>query len=218
MKKFTMFLMTGLFTSVGMAQTKELSNEERIKWLEQRRMDDAIMLSTAIKMPLVSQSELITAPLFATNGVYQVNEFHLKIHISPVDSAVDSAVLLEVYSNGKIIASGQLFERTTFDDARTALIFELLNNSMMREVLAKSYKVLINGVGDFSVVRTARNSSEEIVDRTDGVYFIRGAKAISLCGVNGTVDVWPIAKALDELLKNPPAKPTDKKPVPEVKK
>ena len=203
MREVIGFMFTSLLATMCMAQT-ELSKEERRLRMEQRRLNDAVMLSTAIEMPLVSKSQILTAPLFQTNGTHHVNGFRIKTFNSPTDMPVNSCVGFDVYTNDQLIASGKLFERATFEDARMALIFALMNNNMPVEMLVDAYTVRINGIGDFSVFWKTRNAEGEILDEFSEIFFIRGAKAISVRGVNGTADVRPIAKTLDELLKHPP--------------
>ena len=194
MKKSAMILVASLFFFVCVAQ---MSHE-----VSQKRLDDAIWLATEIEIPLASNSQVWTEPFFEIYNVIHTNDFRIETQGEPLDSLIRFVV----YSNDQVIATGRLFERVTFDEARTALLLELLENNMMLEALAVIYKVRTNGIGDFNVVRTTRNAAEEIIDRLDWIYFIRGAKAISLRGKDGAnVNVQPIAKVLDGLLKQPPA-------------
>jgi len=209
MKKLLLIFVANLFTSVCMAQVS-------IAEMEQLLLKDATWLSTAISIPLVSNSQVWTESLFPVNGVIQANGFRFETPDRPSNSRSDFVA----YSNNQVLAYGRLFERPTFHEARIALILELMNSNIQVKMLAKIYRVQTNDVGDFSVVRIKHeNVTSKITDDHSRIFFIRGAKAISLRGKDGeNVNVQPIAKALDELLKNPPTKPTDKKPVSEVKK
>ena len=205
MEKFTMVLFVSFFASVCVSQV-ELSNEEKILLQKQRMLEDAMWLATAIEMPDVSKSQIWTEPLFPTNGVYNANGFRIETQKSPFAS--DKRI--NIYSNSQIIAFGKLFEYPTFDGARTALMIELCNRNMDVRELAMLYKVRANDIGDFSVIWPRYGDiADEVIDDFSHSYFIRGAKAISLRGVN-KANVRPIAEVLDELLKRPPDQRTGK--------
>ena len=120
------------------------------------------------------------------------------------------------------MTNGILFECPTFAAARAALLREIVLSSLPDEDLDKSHKVQTDGIGDFSVVRTIRGDTGKITHDSSVLHFVRGAKAISLRGRDDAemknVDVEPIAKMLDELLKNPPVKQAVKEPATAAKK
>ena len=194
MKKIIVLISSTLFTSLCLAQMTP-------ETMYQRKLNQAIWLATEINMPTTSNSENWTEPLFMVNSVIITNGFKFVKQVTPIIACIDCVV----YTNDQIIAGGSLYERATFDEARTALLLHLLNNNMMVEALAMIYKIRTNDVGDFKVVRTTKNSSNEIIDRMDWICFIRGSKAVNLRGNDG-INVQPIAETLDMLLKNPPAK------------
>jgi len=108
-----------------------------------------------------------------------------------------------IFSNNQIIATGRLFESPTFNEARTKLILELVDNNMPVRLLSETYKIRTNNVGDFNIIRTRHNGINERIEDLSWIYFIRGTKVISLRSKN-IADVQPIAEVLDALLKNPP--------------
>lgn len=170
--------------------------------MAQKRLDDAIWLSTRLNMPLTSNSQVWTTSLFPSTGIITTNEYRI---IAP-GTKEDNEITFSVYSNDLSVAFGTLFEYPTFNEARTALMLELINNNMMREALVDSYRIRTNNVGDFSVVWLARNAADEITDDLSWIYFIRGAKAVSLRGKD-VANVQPIAEILDMLLRQSPNTP-----------
>ena len=109
-------------------------------------------------------------------------------------------------TKGNIVVSGILWERTSYEDAHNALMLELVSNSMSHRMRVETFKVNHNDIGDFSVINTRFNSvTKTRIDDPSELYFVRGTKAIKLYGKDDA-DVRPIAKVLDELLKQPPGK------------
>lgn len=189
MKKIIVFIFAKVLISMCMAQS-----------IPQTMIDDATELAITLGIPIASTSQIWTEPLFPTNGV--VNTHNLRIVND--NSTFGSSMEFSVFSEDQIVAGGTLFERITFDEARTALMLELVNNCMMRSVLEKIYRVRTSSVGDFNIVYADEiDSTGAVIDSLSAIFLIRGAKSIWLRSINGA-DVQPIAEALDELLKYPP--------------
>jgi len=192
MKTVPMFLFTGLFILVCTVQA-ELPNHEQIM------RNDAIGLATALNIPTDSNSQIWTTSFFSVEGIIQTNDFRI---VAP-GGKTGTLVKFTVYSNDLVMASGRLYERSSFDEARTALAVELISNNRHPLELTKLYKVRPNNVGDFSVVWTTKNDENEITDDLSWIYFVRGAKAIRLQGKDGA-SVQSIAEMLDTLLMKQP--------------
>ena len=222
MKKSVTVLAVSVLASVCVSQTR-LTEKEQGGLANRREVHDDLWLATQIGMPRVVKSQVWTEPLFLTNGVLYAQGFRI-VHERPSHTVHGYALLglrldittteFRVYTNDLLAAYGRLFECLTFDEVRTAVVAELSFSNMPIELMAKHYIARTDGIGDFSVVgRIYDQATGEQVDDHSGRYFVRGAKAIRLRGnvrdnadrVN--IDVRPITKALDELLKRPPKRP-----------
>ena len=190
MKKITMFLFVNVIVSMCVAQTPPFT-------AAQKMLKNAKELSAALKVPLVSSSQIWTESFFPVGDIVSTNNLKFVKEDSPLVQSVRFAVS----SNGNVIAYGVLYERTSYEAAHDALMLELVNNNMMLEILVMTYRLHVNVVGDFGIVATKEdNVTGAIVDDNSWIYFVRGAKAVSLRSKDGT-DVRPIAKTLDGLLK-----------------
>ena len=194
MKKYSIIIYITFIVSICEAQI-EIPTEERKLRMEQTRMAGVAMLSTAWNIPFISQSQIWEESLFQSQSEFHADGFHII-----EDNPLTYSIPFLVYTNDQIVAYGNLFEHSTYNDARTALLFELMNNNMMLNAISDRHRSYPKGVGDFCIIRKKReDTTDEIVDDYSIIYFVRGAKAISLRGADGA-DVRPIAKALDEVL------------------
>ena len=156
--------------------------------------EDALLFGNLLNIPVASTSLIWTSPLFSGGDLIATNGFKF----------VNQDMNLVISSNEQTVACGQLHEKTTYKDARSAIIFSLIMNNMFVEANAGCYHSHTNSIGDFILVENTLLPTGEVT--TNGfsvVHFVRGAKAISLYGKDGA-DVQAIAEMLDALLKQPP--------------
>ena len=184
-----MFLSVNLMVSV-MAQTPLP--------IDQAMLNDATELSTALGVPLTSSSQIWTESLFPVGGSISTNS----LQFIKQDSLFAKSVDFVVSSNGNTIAYGELYERTSYEEARVALMLELVNCSMAVEDLAQwIYRLYATGIGDFCVIKTKHDAvTGNRADIPSVIHFVRGAKAVSLFGKDDA-DVRAIARTLDGILK-----------------
>jgi hypothetical protein len=160
---------------------------------EQAMSERASALSTALNVPLTSTSQVWTVSLFPSNGVISTNSCQF---VKKEDSA-----FFTVSSNAQVVAHGELFERSSYETACSALFFSLVKNNLSIEMITEGYKLLPNGVGDFRIIGIkVDEATGNDLDDPSVFHFARGAKAVSLFGKDGT-NVRPIAETLDGLLK-----------------
>lgn len=197
-----MFLCASLSTLVCETQAEQ-TNIEEFPPLDQGDLAIAAWMMTAINMPTISDSQVWTESFFSVVGTIHTNGF---VVTDDGDTGMESTWFL-VHTNEQIWAFGKLFERSSFDEARTALALELVSINMAPRLIADLYQVRTNNIGDFSIVRPKKNTEGELIDDFSCIYFIRGAKAVSLRGIpfDDNVNLRPVAEVLDALLKNPTA-------------
>ena len=192
MKKTSQIItIASLLTSVCLAQVSPSRSE-------QKRLDSARALATALKVPLVTTSQVWTEPFFPVEGELRAKDYRIVKR--------DASNIFDVYSNDQIIATGGLYEHSTPEDARIALMRRFTDNSSMAvdTIVELIYQSHDTGAGDFRFSKKRVNAvAGTQVDDYSVMFFGRGAKVITFGGVDG-VDVRPIAEALDELLKHPP--------------
>ena len=164
---------------------------------EQNMIDRTQALSTALNIPLVSNSQIWTEPLFSTSGVIITNDIQF--------IRKEMSQSFTIYSNEQVVAYGKLYENTSYEKVCNSLLFDIVFSNMTIEMIISGYRLLPNGVGDFRFVEVKFDEiTGDLIDDLSIVHFVRGAKAISLHGKDGA-NVQPIAEVLDELLKKPPA-------------
>jgi len=192
-----MFWVTSLLALLCVAQ-QSLSKADNMM------LNDAMALSKALGVPLTSTSPHRGDPFFPLEGIAHVNNMQVvKQNVKRQGNLFGDSVGF-IVTNGNVIAFGVLWERTSYEAAHNALMLELVSNNMSHRMRVETFNVCPDDIGDFCII----NTRFDMITRTrmsdfSKLYFVRGAKAISLRGKDGA-DVRPIAKALDELLKQPP--------------
>ena len=192
MKKITIVLCSSFFACVGMAQTSAKDDS-----MSSRAME----LSEMLSVPLSSSSPCWTESLFFTEETIYINKNRIAKK-NVVEQAEPFGNSIEfIMSDDKIEAYGKLFERHTFNDAKIALLLELVQNSMMvKDIVKYNYKMYPNEIGDFCIIRTKTDAMENIrLEVPSILHFVRGNKSISLHGKDGA-DVRLFAKTLDGFL------------------
>lgn len=192
MKKIIPLVLAGMSGLMCLAQTPSTA--------KQMMMEDAMTFAKALNVPLASTSTIWTELFFSDGNTVSSNNFQLVKGNSPYTTSVE----FTVSSNGLEVAHGIMYERTSFEDARNAIMLSIVSCNMMVEHLVEWHKLYGTGVGDFRLGRTQFDKTANmLVDDYSVLHFVRGAKGVSLFGKDGT-DVRPIAETLDALLTKPP--------------
>ena len=190
MKKSTRFICSCLFVSTSMVLEAQVITEDPM-------LTDAIELATTLGIPNTSTSLVWTTPFFIVDEIV-TNGLHIVKH----DHGFTKPLGFIVSSNGNMIAYGQLIEKETYEAAYMALMLQDVDNSMPREMIAKSKELKNNGIGDFYLIGKKWNATFDELNVDDYRYmvFVRGAKAVRLYGKDN-LNVQPIAEVLDGLLR-----------------
>ena len=166
--------------------------------------DNHLKLGKMLGVPTNTTSQIWTSSLFAKHNIIITNNFNFVKQDIKIRFYHEFNLIIS--SNEQTVAHGKLWEETTYDDAIGELLHSLSNNNMMLEAIAGGLNFQTNNIGDFTLIRQKYiYLPSEIVTTNDfsELHFVRGAKAVSLHGIDG-LDVRPIAETLDALLISPP--------------
>ena len=193
MKKFSTFLFATFIASNSMAQVPSARAKQMME-------DDAVKLSTLLKIPLVPSSLVWTEPLFLNNEDINTNGLSFVKQDSPFPNSIEFIVV----SNETTLATGCLFERSSFESACNDLMLSFVTRNMMINDLVNHYSLSTNNVGDFCVFEKIYDEvTNNEINNPSIIHFVRGAKIITIQSDNIT-DIQQIAKVLDKVLMNPP--------------
>ena len=104
-------------------------------------------------------------------------------------------------TNEHVVASGRIRERSSFENAKTALFDGLTLNSMMIDALREKYEVQRVAIGDLCLLEKTFDAAERRYTTVPvAVHFVRGGAAVSLYALRKDVDLWRIARDIDAIL------------------
>ena len=162
---------------------------------------NALKLASALNISTNATMHVASKPLFAEKENVQAGEFQMKLK-NMAEAKSGQPMRVDVVGTNKlVVASGRVFERSSFEMARLSLLESLVQNSRPIPLIARELEVKNGDVGELCVVeKTFDKAVGEYTSELQAIHFVRGSTAISLYPAKNYKDIWKTAKAIDAAL------------------
>jgi len=158
--------------------------------------------TAAMHISTDSQTNILSSSHFVfTKQPLKVGDFQLKQKEKKESSPIAFIDVDILDTNDYVVATGRIFERSSSEMARKALLEKLVLNSMMIESLVQKYEVAHNDIGDLCIVEKSFDKTARAYSSVPlAIHFVRGCTAVSIYPMAKFNNIHDISKVLDRAL------------------